>query len=204
MFVSVSSDDCRKYSVCVETALAKFGIPTYAQFDNATVFTGFPGIDSVGQVIRFCLSLGVTPVFAPPRETGFQANVGNYNGKWQKGVWERFRFKNYKALVEQSTRYVDAHRDKHWETNNRYDTSGQSFQLLNNLCKGKIIFIRRTDNNGNVKIEGHQWRVDSLWTNRLVRAEVKLNKNIIEFYQLRRRESKQQPLLNSVKYKLNK
>jgi hypothetical protein len=49
----------------------KFGIPTYAQFDNATVFTGFPGIDSVGQVIRFCLSLGVTPVFAPPRETGF-------------------------------------------------------------------------------------------------------------------------------------
>jgi hypothetical protein len=123
-------------------------------------------------------------------------------------VWERFRFKNYKALVDQSNLYVDAHRDKHWETieetNNRYDTSGQSFQLLDNLCKGKIIFIRRTDNNGNVKFLGHQWMVDSLWTNRLVRAEVKLNKNIIEFYQLRRREPKQQPLLNAVKYKLNK
>jgi hypothetical protein len=76
----VSSDDCGKYSVCVKTALAKFGIPTYAQFDNATVFTGFSGIDSVGQVIRFCLLLGVPPVFAP-RETGFQANVENYNGK---------------------------------------------------------------------------------------------------------------------------
>jgi hypothetical protein len=53
----------------------EFGIPSYAQFDNATVFTGFPGVDSVGLVIRFCLSLGVTPVFAPPRETGFQASV---------------------------------------------------------------------------------------------------------------------------------
>jgi hypothetical protein len=71
----------------------EFGIPSYAQFDNATVFTGFHGVDSVGQVIRFCLSLGVTPVFAPPRETGFQASVERYNGQWQKSVWERFRFK---------------------------------------------------------------------------------------------------------------
>jgi hypothetical protein len=46
--------------------------------------------------------------------------------------------------------------------------------------------------------------VDALWTNRFIRAELKLNKNIIEFYQLRRREPNQQPLLNTVKYKLNK
>jgi hypothetical protein len=103
---------------------------------------------------------------------------------------------------------VDAHRDKHWETiketNNRYEISEQMKQKLDKPLQGTIIFIRRTDNNGNVNILGHQWMVDSLWTNRLVRAEVKLNKNVIEFYQLRRREPKQQPLLNSVKYKLNK
>ena len=184
----------------------EFGIPTYAQFDNASVFTGFPGVDSVGQVIRFCLSLGVTPVFAPPREAGFQASVERYNGQWQKSVWERFYFKNDQVLLEQSERYVDAHRDKHWSTiettNNRYDLSKQNVPLSNKPLKGTIIFIRRTDNNGNVNILGRQWNVDALWTNRLVRAEVKLNKNIIQFYQLRRREPNQQPLLNTVKYKL--
>jgi hypothetical protein len=41
-------------------------------------------------------------VFAPPRETGFQASIENDNGQWQKGVWNRFHFKNYQALAEQS------------------------------------------------------------------------------------------------------
>ena len=185
----------------------EFGVPSYAQFDNATVFTGFPGVDSVGQVIRFCLSLGVIPVFAPPRETGFQAGVERYNGQWQKSVWERFHFKNYRTLLNQSSLYVNAHRNKHWATiettNNRYDTSRQHVPLSNKPLKGTIIFIRRTDNNGNVNILGHQWNVEALWTNRLVRAEIKLNKNIIQFYQLRRREPNQQPLLNTVKYKIN-
>ncbi|MDR1477323.1 MAG: hypothetical protein LBJ00_00095, partial [Planctomycetaceae bacterium] len=102
----------------------------------------------------------------------------------------------------------DAHRDKHWATieaiNNRYNISDQMKQKNDKPLKGTIIFIRRTDNNGNVNVLGNQWSVDSLWTNRLVCAEIKLNKNIIEFYQLRRRESYKQPLLNTVKYNLNK
>jgi hypothetical protein len=159
-------------------------------------------------VIRFCLSLGVTPVFAPPRETGFQASIENYNWQWQKGVWQRFHFKNYQALIDQSNLYVNAHRDKHWSTiqatNNRYEISGQNVQQFNNTLKETIIFIRRTDNNGNVHVLGHQWLVDSLWTNRLVRAEVIINKNIIKYYRLRRREPDKQPLLNTAKYHLNK
>jgi hypothetical protein len=103
---------------------------------------------------------------------------------------------------------VDAHRDKHWATieaiNNRYNISAQMKQKNDKPLKGTIIFIRRTDNNGNVNVLGNQWSVDSLWANRLVRAEIKLDKNIIEFYQLRRREPYKQPLLNTVKYNLNK
>jgi transposase-like protein len=80
----------------------QFGYPTYAQFDNSTVFTGPRHPNSIGNVIRLCLSLGVTPVLAPPRETGFQATIERYNGLWQKGVWERFHFKNHQQLIEQS------------------------------------------------------------------------------------------------------
>ena len=58
----------------------EFGLPTYAQFDNDTVFQGsHHGQDSLGRVVRTCLQLGVTPVFAPPQESGFQAAVENFN-----------------------------------------------------------------------------------------------------------------------------
>ena len=57
------------------------GLPRYAQFDNAMIFQGthrYP--DALGRVIRLCLSLGVVPVFVPPREMGFQAMIESYNG----------------------------------------------------------------------------------------------------------------------------
>jgi hypothetical protein len=94
----------------------QFGTPTYAQFDNSTVFTGSRRPNSIGTVIRLCLSLDVIPVFAPPRETGFQASIERYNGLWQQGVWERFHFKNHRQLIEQSKKYVDAFRDKKWDS----------------------------------------------------------------------------------------
>ena len=48
--------------------------------------------DAIGRVMRLCLSLGVVPVFVPPRETGFQAMIEGYNGRWQAKVWARFTF----------------------------------------------------------------------------------------------------------------
>jgi hypothetical protein len=65
----------------------QFGCPGYAQFDNDNRFQGphqFP--DSFGRVCRLCLSLAVVPVFVPPRETGFQAAIESYNGRWQAKV----------------------------------------------------------------------------------------------------------------------
>src|SRR5207302_5241203 len=54
----------------------EFGLPHYAQFDNGNVFAGprqHP--DAIGTVIRMCLSLAVTPVFAVPREFGIQSAI---------------------------------------------------------------------------------------------------------------------------------
>jgi hypothetical protein len=181
-----------------------FGTPEYAQFDNATVFMGSRHPDSVGKVIRVCLSLGVIPVFVPPRETGFQANIERYNGAWQRGVWERFHFKSRQALLKQSERYVHAYREKHWSSMvsapNRYEIPKGWQVRYEERPQGTIIFIRRTNDKGLVTVLGHDWMVDKNWSNRLVRAEVKLNDNVIEFYRLRRREPNDQPLMNTVQY----
>ena len=91
----------------------EFGLPAYAQFDNDTIFQGSrSGRDSLGRVIRICLQLGVTPVFAPPREPGFQAAIENFNGRWQAKVWSRFHHNSLTGLQTQSRRYIRAYRQR--------------------------------------------------------------------------------------------
>jgi hypothetical protein len=85
----------------------RHGLPEYAQFDNDTIFQGahqWP--DSFGRVIRLCLQLGVVPVFAPPRETGFQGAIESYNGRWQAKVWRRFEHDNLGTLQCHSDEYL--------------------------------------------------------------------------------------------------
>ena len=81
----------------VETLIAHWrehGLPEYAQFDNDTIFLGNRMYrDAFGRVIRLCLQLGITPVFTPLKETGFQAAIENYNGRWQAKVWSRLNTK---------------------------------------------------------------------------------------------------------------
>lgn len=75
------------------------GRPGYAQFDNDTRFQGaHQHCDSISRVMRLCLALEVIPVFAPPRETGFQAAVEQFNRRWQDAVWRRFHHPNLSAL----------------------------------------------------------------------------------------------------------
>jgi hypothetical protein len=181
------------------------GLPGYAQFDNDTIFQGahqWP--DSFGRVTRLCLQLGVIPVFAPPRETGFQASIENYNGRWQGKVWQRFTFKAHDDLHAQSDRFVTAARVR---CAARIDAAPKrqpfpkdwKFDLKKPLA-GQVIYLRRTDANGRVELLGHMFEVNQHWCHRLVRCEVDLNKERIRIYQLRRRTPKVQPLLKTTPY----
>jgi hypothetical protein len=186
----------------------EFGLPDYAQFDNSTVFQGSRKPDSLGKVIRFCLSLGVIPVFVPPHETGFQASIESYNGRWQRGVWQRFHFENLRAAQRQSTKYVEATRAKNASRRDGTPTRWEfpsDWQLdYQKHPQGKVIFIRRTNDNGQVEVMGHRWMLSCTVSHRLVRAEVNLTKNKIDFYRLRRREPEEQLHLGTAEYHLTK
>lgn len=185
-----------------------FGLPSFAQFDNDTLFQGAHQFaDSIGRVIRFCLSLGVTPVFAPPLETGFQAAIESFNARWQTKVWQRFHHDSLGDLQARSTRYIQAHRQRsaprieaaparrsfppRWRWKEHAPLDGD-----------RLIYLRRTNDHGVVSLLGHSFKVHPLWTHRLVRCEVNFNANKIHFFALRRREPTQQPLLNEVHYEL--
>jgi len=181
------------------------GLPTYAQFDNDTIFQGGHRFaDSIGRISRLCLALQVIPVFAPPREPGFQNAIEGFNGLWQSKVWRRHHFPDVASLAAVSARYIAAYRAK---TAARREAAPSrrrfpaQFKLdLDAPLRGTIIFLRRSNENGNVHLLNKAFSVDEHWPHRLVRCEVDFTHQRIRFYALRRRDPTDQPLLRELPY----
>lgn len=185
------------------------GLPDFVQFDNDARFQGphDPRIpDVVSRVVRLSLSLGVVAVFAPPRETGFQAQIENFNGQWQRKVWQRWRFEDIPSLQAQSDRYIAAKRAR---LGARIDgapprrTIPPSWRLnLQATPTGRIVVIRRTNDAGEVRLLERTFPVCRWWTHRLVRCEVDLDQHRLHCYGLRRSNPGDQPLLAEHEYRL--
>ena len=181
------------------------GLPAYAQFDNDTIFCGARQFrDSFGRVIRLCLQLHVIPVFSAPHETGFQAVIESFNGRWQQNVWQRFFHDDHDAIQACSNRYTRAARQ---QAAPRIDAAPPRRPFPKNWTpdyqlplKGTVIYIRRTNQRGEVEVQRRRYLVDPLWSSRLVRADVDLTNHQIRFYRLRRRQPDDQPLVTTVKY----
>jgi hypothetical protein len=187
----------------------RHGLPAYVQFDNDTVFQGaHHRPDAMGRVTRLCLSLKLIPVFTPPQETGFQAAIENFNGRWQAKVWSRFTHASRRALQSRSAKFITASRRR---TAARIENAPprrpfpENWKLnLQSPPEGSVIFLRRTDDKGRASLLGRVFPVDANWLHRLVRAEVDLTQKRIRFYALRRRDPAYQPLLNEVHYEFPK
>lgn len=181
------------------------GLPTYAQFDNDTIFQGAHQFaDTVGRISRLCLALQVIPVFAPPREPGFQNAIEGFNGLWQSKVWRRHHCDDVASLEAVSARYIAAYRAKTATRREAAPTRRRfpaKFKLnLSAPLKGTMIFVRRSNENGNVHLLGKAFSVDEHWLHRLVRCEVDFTHQRIRFYALRRRDPTGQPLLRELPY----
>ena len=181
------------------------GRPDYAQFDNDTRFQGAHQFaDTIGRVSRLCLALAVVPVFAPPREHGFQNGIESFNGLWQSKVWARWQHRNLAALQARSERYVIEHRRRAAARTDQAPTRrpippGWRFNP-HTPPRGRMVYLRRTDETGAANLLGHTWQVSIDWRHRLVRCEVDLDAHRIRFYALRRRAPDQQPRLRTVLY----
>jgi hypothetical protein len=190
---------------CLTARWRAIGLPHYAQFDNDTRFQGAHQFaDTVGRVSRLCLALGITPVFAPPLEHGFQNPIEGFNALWQSKVWQRFYFADLAALQSHSRLYVQAHQQR---TVKRREAAPQRRAFpkgwhfdLGRVLSGTLIYLRRTDAKGNVQLLGHRFAVDRLWLHRLVRCEVHFDLQCIRCYALRRRDPGDQPLLAETAY----
>jgi hypothetical protein len=140
------------------------------------------------------------------RECRCQNGRVRFNGLWQAKVWARFHYDSLTGVQAQSARYVAAHRQR---AAARIEAAAgrrpfpRFWQLdLQAHPQGRLIFIRRSNAQGEVQLLGRTFAVEPLWQHRLVRAEVDLTKQRIRFCTLRRRAPDQQPLVKETKYVL--
>jgi hypothetical protein len=173
------------------------GRPRYAQFDNDTRFQGpHTAVGKLGRVVHLCLCLGVIPVFTPPRETGFQAQIESFNHLWQAKVWRRHRFRHAAQVRYRSARYITAHRLRHLERIDAAPTRSPSPHTTpRTFASGQIVFLRRTDGAGALTLLQQTVRVARHWPHRLVRCELDPLCGRLVIYALRRRQPDWQPLL---------
>jgi hypothetical protein len=183
------------------------GLPGFVQFDNDMIFQGthrYP--DALGRVIRLSLSLGVVPVFVPPNEMGFQAMIESYNGWWQARVWVRWQHPSVAALQERSRRHVSAlrqHRAARIEAAPTRRAFPADWRLdLKRRPRGRLVYLRRTNAQGEVNLLGQTWKVSEVWPSRLVRCDVDLERDKLRFHTLRRKEPTSQPQILEVDYRL--
>jgi hypothetical protein len=176
----------------------KWGAPDYLQSDNDTRFAGSSrAVRRLGRFIRFCLTQGVVPVFAPPRETGFQAAIESFNGLWQTKVWQRFRHPHARGLRARNAAFLHAHRAYHARHRDSAPTRGQG-----RAPADTVIFLRRTDAHGRVSLLGASITVSIHWPHRLVRCELTVSTETLRCHALRRRQPDHQPLLCTRRFPL--
>lgn len=174
----------------------RWGVPRCLQTDNDTRFAGSSrAARRLSRFVRFCLRHGVVPVFVPPRETGFQAAIENFNGLWQAKVWQRFRHRDLRQLRARNRAFVAAHR--RWTRR-----EGPVRHRWPAVPAGQVVFLRRTDARGHIRLLGAECAVAPHWPHRLVRAELDVRTQTVRLYALRRRAPTHQPLLKTVRFRL--
>lgn len=168
----------------------RIGLPAFAQFDNDTRFLGTHARpDILGAVPLFALAHGVTPVFAPLREMGFQAAIEGFNGRWQRRVYRRSFGFDPPAIAELSGRFLAAVRvARAARIEGAPARRPWPEEPGTRAGRGRLVFLRRTTAGGEIDVLGRLYRVDGAWPLRLVRAELDLDGLVIRCFALRRRD----------------
>jgi hypothetical protein len=175
----------------------RWGLPAYAQFDNDSIFQGSHGHPShLGRLVHYCLCLGVTPVFAPPREQGFQNQIESFNALWQAKVWRRRHHRNAAQLRRRSSAFLAAHQAKHALRLDAGPGRGPFPTVVSRRPLGnRVILLRRADALGSVKIGRRFFRLPPGYAHRLVRCEWRLDLAQLAIFALHRAAPAHQPLL---------
>ena len=139
-------------------------IPRYLQADNGMNFIGdFMHPRNFSRFTRFCLLVGVEPVFITPRSPWMNGSIENFNKWFGEKFWDKEMFANLEDMRTKSTHFVNQHNAlSGWKKRGEEIESLEPARILKGdakinldrlpLTEGKVHFIRRVDNDGRINV----------------------------------------------------
>jgi hypothetical protein len=173
----------------IECAWPKLGLPRIWQVDNESAIAGFPAAGRVfTQPVRLALLLGVEVRFIPMGEPGRNADIESFNALWQERVLRRFDTPGLAQLARMSDRFERWFMDERPHPKLSVATQGTRFpgallasldgelrripsgfslgayrdaqgELRLPLARGRISWVRRVDEDGELRIIDHRLRL---------------------------------------------
>jgi len=194
-------------------AWKRIGKPDFLQVDNELFFRGsnrYPR--SFGLVIRFCLSLGVQPVFIPQGEPWRQGVIEKFNDVYDKIFFRSQEFHSWEHLNKCSNDFESFHNQNHRYSALQGKTPNQivkeqnpspwllesEYQLPNEkipLESGYIHLIRFIRSDKILNIFGERFFLPQVPVYEYVTATICVNCHTIKIYQDNR-------LLGEIEYRL--
>jgi transposase InsO family protein len=178
-------------------AWQSLGLPTRVQFDNGREFCGFgQAARWLSRAIRFCLLVGVEPVFIPKGRPQRNGAIENYNGWFQPLLLGR-HLRRPADLRRELRHVVDATNEQHVRPQLGYKTTAQyrrgkrlrklpaKFTLnLERLpiTAGKVIFIRCVSADGQIDVLEQDFRVGKRLKFQYVKAVLDTQRQRLKVY----------------------
>ena len=178
-------------------AWQRMGLPQHAQFDNGRQFYASGRYNrSLNRVIRFCLRLGIQPIFIPEAQPQRNGSVENFNG-WFQPLLLRQTFKNAAAVrrelrhLSTSVNETHTHQALGFKTSTQFRRARQLRMLPANfeidfdhlpVAVGKILFIRRVNPKGNVSILDELVKIGMRYRYQFVKAVLETHPQRLKVY----------------------
>jgi len=178
-------------------AWQRMGLPQHAQFDNGRQFYASGRYNrSLNRVIRFCLRLGIQPIFIPEAQPQRNGSVENFNG-WFQPLLLRQTFKNAAAVrrelrhLSTSVNETHTHQALGFKTSTQFRRARRLRMLPANfeidfdhlpVAVGKILFIRRVNPKGNVSILDELVKIGMRYRYQFVKAVLETHPQRLKVY----------------------
>jgi putative transposase len=183
-------------------AWQRMGMPTILQHDNASEFRGSTRHPhSAGLLTKLCITLHIESVFVPAHEPYRNGTIENFNGLFQRLVWNTQEFKDFSHLQKEVQVFEQVANTQHphvplkGQTSQEYEQS-LNFQprLLPQKCKlgprfhgdpppdAKVSFICRIRKSGKITIITEKFEIDPDLAWDYVYATIFVKEQLLKIY----------------------
>jgi transposase len=176
----------------------ELALPDFLQLDNDAAFTGLGKKGRIfGQFVRLALYLGIELIFIPPAEPKRNAKIERVNGLWAESFWEKNRFKSFGAVRRKQKKFFAWYESyappslkglsvkEANQTIRRRRLKRKELPRLDEklpLRSGRIHFIRRVSEQGEIEILKERWKVSKRLAQRYVWATLLTGQQRLEIY----------------------